>query len=160
MGNPGLHRGTSKNGYGVFADWVFASGETIMLFGGERFSRSQLPVPYDEGDDHFVQIGPDQYMGPSGQLDDFVNHSCDPNAGLVINRTDVILVAIRPIVEQEEITWDYSTTMDEDEWELACLCGSSNCRKTIRDFRHLAPELRKRYGNLGIVPSYLSRYVE
>jgi len=54
-------------------------------------------------------------MGPSGGVDDFFNHSCDPNAGLQIDGQKVWLVAIKNITQGEEITWDYSTTMDEDD---------------------------------------------
>jgi hypothetical protein len=104
--------------------------------------------------DHYVQIGPDRYLGPSGGADDYVNHSCDPNSGLKIRGTTVDLVAIRNIEPGEEITWDYSTTMDEDDWEMDCRCGAASCRKRIRDFKQLPVPVRERYIRLGIVPQY------
>lgn len=55
----------------------------------------------------------------------------------------------------EEITWDYSTTMDEDKWEMDCVCQSKNCRKRIKDFKYLPKEIQQKYIKLGIVPDYI-----
>ena len=94
-------------------------------------------MPYDEVEDHYVQIDRNLYMGPSGGADDFFNHSCNPNAGLKIKGRDVFIVAIKNILKGNEVAWDYSTTMDETDWEMTCACGSRNCRHRIRDFRFL-----------------------
>jgi len=96
-------------------------------------------------------------MGPSGEVDDFFNHSCDPNAGLKITVTKAVLIAIKDISPGQEITWDYSTTMDEDDWEINCNCGSNNCRGKIRDFKYLPPEIQQKYLTLDIVPEYIVR---
>ena len=58
-----------------------------------------------------------------------------------------------------EITWDYSTTMDEPGWELECRCGNQNgCRKQITSFQYLPKERQKYYIDLGIVPTYIQKY--
>lgn len=95
-------------------------------------------------------------MGPSGDTDDFFNHSCAPNAGLKIDGK-VFLIAIQNIANGDEITWDYSTTMDADDWEMDCNCGSKNCRGRIRDFKYIPQDTQKRYLDLGIVPEYISK---
>lgn len=79
--------------------------------------------------DRYIQVGEDKYLGPSGDFDDFINHSCDPNSGIQIKGKKVVLLAIKDIKQNEEITWDYSTTMDEDDWEMDCQCGCLKCRK-------------------------------
>ena len=84
-----------------------------------------------------------------------INHSCNPNSGLVFKKNKIMLTAIRTIRKYEEITWDYSTTMDEDEWEMDCLCGNKNCRKRIRDFKYLPRRIQQKYIKLGIVPKYI-----
>jgi len=147
----------SNNGYGVFANKNFSAGEVICEFHGQLYSREALPQPYDSVEDHYVQIGANLYMGPSGEVDDFFNHSCDPNAGLKITATKAVLVAIKDISPGQEITWDYSTTMDEDDWEMNCNCGSNNCRGKIRDFKYLPPEIQQKYLTLDIVPEYIAR---
>ena len=70
----------------------------------------------------------------------YVNHSCDPNCGLLISREKEILQlhALRPLREGEELSIDY----DSFEYEIhfmpeQCLCGSQNCRGRVRGFKHL-----------------------
>jgi len=147
--------GQSNNGKAAFANKDFKKGEEIIEFKGKLFTYEQLPTPYDEVEDHYVQIDKNLYIGPSSGVDDFFNHSCNPDSGLKIKGKRVILVAIKDIKKNEEITWDYSTTMDEDDWELDCTCGSKNCRKRIRDFKYLPGEIQQKYIKLGIVPKYI-----
>ena len=123
-----------------------ALGEHICMFSGVVFTA-------DEDEDvghHCMQVGQNLYMGPSGSFDDFVNHSCDPNAGLI----NFVLVAIRPITAGEQITWDYSTSVG-DSWSMDCACGASNCRRVIRKYKTLPVHTRQRYEALGIVPDWL-----
>lgn len=147
---------TSKCGDGVFATRTIQSGELIMQFRGPIIRRADMPYPYPKNDDHWVQVGEDEYMGPSGGPDDFVNHSCDPNAGLKLESSSVVLVAIKKIKKGEEVTWDYSTTMFNDDWIIECMCGSLICRGQIREFRYLSADLKKHYVDLGIVPKYVN----
>ena len=88
-----------------------------------------------------LQIGPDLYIGASGGLDDFINHSCEPNAGLRIEGTTVDLHAIRDIAAGEEILFDYSTTLDEDDFTMSCQCGAPSCRETIGDGKYLPEDV-------------------
>jgi SET domain-containing protein len=142
-----------KTGRGVFATETIAAGAVIMKYTGPLLTYAQTsPTTLA------LQIGPDLYIGESGQADDFVNHSCDPNAGMRIEGTDVQLVAIRSISPGEQIAFDYSTTMDEDDFEFDCLCGSQRCRGRITDFKHLPTELKKRYQQLNVVPIYNLKY--
>ena len=61
------------------------------------------------------------------------------------------LVAIRDIKSGEEITIDYSLTewsddedwAEYDNWTMACACGSTACRKTIREFCFLPEQMQK-----------------
>lgn len=141
-------------GKSVFANRDFKKGEKIIEFKGKLFTYDELPTPYDEVEDKYVQIGRKLYMGPSGGLDDFFNHSCRPNAGLKISGKKATLIAIQNIRKGEEIAWDYSTTMNEDEWALDCKCGSKGCRKRIKDFKYLPKRTQQKYIMLGIVPKY------
>lgn len=143
------------SGKGVFANKDFKEGEEIIEFKGELFTYEKLPDPYDKVEDHYIQIDLDLYMGPSGDFDDFFNHSCDPNSGLKINDRKAILIAIKDIKKGDEITWDYSTVILEGDWELSCMCKSKNCRKIISDFGYLPKEVQQRYIKLEIVPKYI-----
>lgn len=149
-----------KSGLGVVSDSLINEGETILKFGGKYYTYSELPAPYNSVDDHYMQINKDLYIGPSGEIDDYLNHSCDPNSAVKINGKDVLLFAIKKIEPGEEITWDYSTTMDEDDWELDCECGTSNCRKKIKDFKYLPSELQEKYFKLNSLPDYILESVK
>ena len=104
-------------------------------------------------------------MGPTGDMDDFMNHSCNPNAALIIPTEKqpilgvvfVNFVALSDIEVGDEITWDYSTTMYQDDWEIDCRCGSRNCRKRIREFRYLPADVQQKYILMGIVAAYILR---
>src|SRR5947199_2361447 len=101
----------SPTGRGVFATDPIAAGSLLLRFTGGLLSYAQT-TPQTLA----LQIGPDLYVGESGAADDCVNHSCDPNAGLRIDGTDVRLHALREIAAGEQVTFDYSTTMDEDDF--------------------------------------------
>jgi SET domain-containing protein len=113
-----LYKDSSRNGIGVFADAHIRTGEAVIVFQGQQVHGKDLPEPYIE--DKYVQIGPDLYIGPSGGLDDFVNHSCDPNCKLDCQTFE--LVAMRNIEAGEEITFDYCLTI-KDDWRIECHCG-------------------------------------
>lgn len=152
-------RETLDSQHGVFACRSFAKGEKILDFGGPLLDASNVP---DYGsspeDDRYVQIGAHAYLGPSGGVDDYVNHSCEPNAALVINNGTVALIAIINIRAGDEITFDYSTTMDGEGWTFNCTCGSRLCRRRIGDFRYLQSARQRHYIALGIVPDYNLRH--
>jgi len=155
-------RGTPDKGVGVFATRPFSLLEVVLRFDGPRLKRSQMPFHIPDEEDHYLQVGPDDYLGPSGKVDDFVNHSCSPNCGVVIiNDERPLLVALHPIRYGEELTFDYSTTStDTDTWALTCLCETSACRRVISGFAMLPRSVQERYIEMGIVPKYVIDHVE
>lgn len=130
-------RKSRQHGTGVFAEGAIAAGELILIFTGPRLTRAEV-----DPNDYHLQIGDDLYLGASGAADDYVNHSCDPNSGFV---DGLRLVALRAIAPGEEITWDYSTAIDEADFPgFKCQCGASNCRDSVRSFRDLDAATRER----------------
>jgi SET domain-containing protein len=141
------------HGRGVFTEEPIAAGTFIIPFTGPFLHyKDTTPETYA------LQIGPDLYVGASGNFDDYVNHSCEPNCGLKIDGTTVKLHAIRDIQPGEELFFDYSTTMDEDDFEMTCWCGKPSCRKTVRDAKHLPEETWQKYLKLGILPDYVRKH--
>ena len=130
-------RESPQHGRGVFADTFIAMGTPLLTFRGPLLARAQL----DPGDYH-LQIGEDLYLGPSGEADDFVNHSCEPNTGFA---DGLVLKALRDIAAHEEITWDYSCAIDEADFAgFPCACRSRSCRGVVRSFRYLEQPVRER----------------
>ena len=57
------------------------------------------------------------------------NHSCDPNG----RYENGVLVAVRPIAKDEEITFDYLVTpTPASPWDFKCECSAANCVGWIR----------------------------
>ncbi len=152
--------GDTHLGKSVFAARAFKKGDVITQFTGEILHKSQLPKSYRGERDRYMQIGSEHFIGPSGNADDLINHSCDPNAGLKFKDCDIWLVAIKDIAVGEEIVWDYSTTLFENAWKIRCDCRKESCRKVIGDFALLDEKLQKKYYRLGIVPPYIKNYMK
>jgi hypothetical protein len=144
-------------GKAVFAAAPFAEGDRLMSFTGRRFRADRIPSLMHGRSDRFVQVTPDHYMGPSGRIDDLVNHSCTPNAGLRFTEQGVFLVAIRDIAPGEEICWDYSTTLAESNWHMICQCKMPDCRRVIGNFSTLSPERQEWFRSRNLVAPYLRR---
>ncbi|GAA0329584.1 hypothetical protein GCM10009087_44730 [Sphingomonas oligophenolica] len=149
--------GETHLGKAVYAARGFAEGEQIIRFTGRRFRADRVPSLMRGASDRFVQVTRDHYMGPSGLIDDLINHSCAPNAGLRFTAGGVFLVAIRAIAPGEEIAWDYSTTLKESNWHMICQCRSTDCRRVIGNFETLAPERQEWFRARNLVAPYLRR---
>jgi SET domain-containing protein len=101
-----------------------------------------------------LQIGPETYLAEDPEnprLDDFINHSCDPNVGFVDGSTK--LFALRDIRPGEELFWDYRTSLNEEGWAVDCTCGTVHCRGRIQSYCDLPHEEKGRLR--GIALEYL-----
>jgi len=139
-------------GRGVFISRPFLPGEYVMTFTGHKTHIDQI-----SDFTHYLQIAPDVFISPSGNDDDFVNHSCDPNCALYFEGDALILRAIRPIEPGQELFFDYGTIMFSEPTTFQCTCGSPSCRGIIRNYYSLPEELKHKYRESNMVP-LLSRY--
>lgn len=141
-------------GRGVFAEKFIPKNTVILDFEGPIRTEKETLGRLDEN--HHLQIGPDLYLGPSGGVDDLVNHSCDPNCYLSISRHfPPRLISIREISPKEELTFDYSLSQ-LDPWDgFECKCNQPNCRRVIQHYATLPPAIKQRETTLGRVPYYL-----
>ena len=139
-------------GLGLFAGRDFGRNEEILRFSGAIISLDEVLAKGDKQCNP-LQVGDMEYMdiGAPGVL---ANHSCQPNAGIINDR---ILIALRPILADEEIRYDYSTTMQEEIWTMPCVCGSERCRGVVGDFNDLPEDLRAEYLRLGLVQGFIVR---
>lgn len=159
--NPKLEVRNSKiGGRGVFAKENIIRGTRLAIFGGKLMLIDEirnLPEPLQE---YTMQIEERFALGPpqnSTEPDetDFFNHSCEPNGGF---KGQMFLVAMRDIIKNEEITFDYAMVVSESVgsdfvFEMECKCGSSNCRKKITENDWKLPEIQKKY--YGFFSQYL-----
>jgi len=85
---------------------------------------------------------------------DYVNHSCQPNAGL---SGQIVLLALRDIAAGEEVCYDYATSDSCPYHEFECACGSPQCRGWVTGSDWKRPELWERYADY--VSPYLQRRI-
>lgn len=142
-------------GCGVFSNIDIPANTPIIEVTGDIHTKKTMPDPNHPA---WYQISPTLYIGPSGTYDDYINHSCDPNAYLRAFGKRAILYSLYLIKSGTEITFDYSTTSTEskDQWKMNCLCKSSKCRKVISGYQYLEPELKQKYESMGIIPLYIT----
>ena len=142
-----------KKGKGLFANKNFRKGEKILYWKGKTIETDDPSKFSPEIRDHWHPI--DQkgkkivYILPEEPWM-YMNHSCEPNAGIKNNRT---LVAMRLVKKGEEILIDYSTLFIEG-WEMDCKCGSKTCRKKILTFDKLSKKDKDR------LKDYVTTYVK
>ena len=135
---------TPNMGRGVFATTEIPQGTCLVVCQGWL-----APADALNDDWHAMQVGPDSWLCSAGDnLDDCINHSCDPNAGFVTG--EPILFALRDIAAGEQITWDYSTSISEPGWTLDCLCGAPGCRTVIRSWHELTDVERLRLTRIAL----------
>ena len=148
-----------KGGFGIYTTRPILKSNVIFKFRGPI---KQLKDISDTELDYNLQIGPDTYVGPSGDIDDYFNHSCDPNSFVSIGNQlgsgvgdEPFLLPLRDISVGEEIVFDYAVTCTEVGWQIECGCGSPMCRKIIGSFMRIPRRRRMYYLKLGIVPEYV-----
>lgn len=129
-------RPAGTKGRGLFAAEPIAAGQRILALMGTVMTTDLLDEEL-----FAMQIGPDSWLCSDGSsLDDFINHSCDANAGF--SKGSLELYALRDIAAGEEIGWDYSTSISESGWQLECYCGSVVCRGIVRPWPELSDAQR------------------
>lgn len=143
----------TKNGTGVFAKTNISADQMICEFKGDFFNSDTL----NKSNPYYLQIGKNLFLGPSGDYDDYINHSCSPNCKIRVVGKRAFLYSMKPISAGTEITFDYSTTSNEDDgvFAMKCNCGNFNCRKIIKGYQYLSEDIRSNYLKLDAIPPYL-----
>jgi hypothetical protein len=141
--SPKLEVRQSHTGCGIFAVQAIAPGELLTVWGGFIVNSAQLTGLSDEQRSHTMQVEEDLYaVSEAGDPTVYFNHSCDPNAGL---DGQIVLVALRKIVPDEEVCFDYAMCDGSPFDEFECHCGSTLCRKRVTGNDWQLPELWERY---------------
>ncbi len=151
-------RPTGKYGDGVFCTKKILKGETIRVFTGERMAEIPCDIMIAKGllnNDDVFQIQHEEYL----LLDDVsirFNHSCEPNAGF---KGESTLFALRDILQGEEITYDYSATVDPHNFTFTtmtnCMCGSAKCRKSLGNVLSIPKDILEYYKREGALQDYI-----
>ncbi len=144
------------NGNGIYSLEPILKGELAAVFGGVVYEWDAFIHLPDLERSLCLQVEDRHFLVPRPIGEgDYVNHSCNPNAGL---SGQIGLVAMRDIKIGEEVCFDYAMcdTLPYDEFN--CGCGSANCRTKVGGNDWQKPELQKRYA--GFFSPHVQRRID
>lgn len=147
-------RSSTVNGFGLFTKDKIHKDERIAVFGGTIGTKEDVfALSYDECVHNVVQIDTDLWLINTPEILDYLNHSCNPNVGFY---GQIMLVAMRDIQADEEITCDYAMVVSEfvGMKNFECLCGATDCRKIMSEDDWKKKDLQEKY------KGYFSAYLE
>lgn len=149
-------RPIGEKGWGSFAVEPVAAGETVAAFGGWVVTGATLAGLSADRQSRSIQVDSDLYLvsDETPEAGDMLNHSCEPNCGLL---GQIQLVAMRDIEAGEELSFDYAMCDASDYDEFRCLCGAPACRTVVTGSDWRDPELQERYA--GWFSPYLARRI-
>lgn len=136
------------DGFGMRIGENAKKGDIIAYITGEMKFKVNKGLKDTFSNPDWIGISKNQWIDPDKPYK-FLNHSCNPSAGV---KGKVTLVALRDMSEGEEITVDYSIIEGDPFWEMKCTCGEKNCRKIIRSTEFIPGKQFKKY--LPYVPTY------
>ena len=139
-------RASPIHGQGLFAKRSIAKGAIVAVKGGHVLTAPQWAALEPALGPADIQIAEDLFIAPvtAAERDGsmlYTNHSCDPNLAI---QGQIVLIAMRDIALDEELTIDWATT-DDGDYQMACRCGSPRCRGTVTAKDWMKPELHEKY---------------
>ena len=149
-------RPAGHKGWGSFATEPIPAGETVAAFGGWIVPRAVLESLGDDRQSRSIQVDTDLYLvsNDTPEPGDMLNHSCEPNCGLL---GQTLVVAMRDIAPGEELSFDYAMCDASDYDEFRCLCGEPTCREVVTGSDWRDPILQAKYA--GWFSPYLARRI-
>lgn len=149
-------RPAGEKGWGSYVVEPIQAGETVAAFGGSVVPMSVLQTFSDDRQSRSIQVDTDLYLvsGETPDAGDMLNHSCEPNCGLL---GQMLVVAMRDIEPGEELSFDYAMCDASDYDEFRCLCGEPTCREIVTGSDWRDPVLQAKYA--GWFSPYLARRI-
>jgi len=153
-------RDSPIDGKGVFTKEAIRKDTVVIKWGGIVLTHDEFyggkglahtNVGIDEG--IFLAEPADKEM----TVDDYMNHSCDPNLWLI---DEVTLVAKRDIEAGEELTIDYAIELSDISYAMKkpCNCGTARCRKQVTGLDWQLPIVQET--NRGHFSPFIQRRIE
>ena len=146
-----------KGGFGVKAKTPIRKDDLLAVWSGVIYTADELAELSAGEKSRTVEIEDGLYL-VSLVMDepaDFINHSCNPNAGM---RGQICIVAMRDIASGEEITMDYAMVDSGDYDAFPCACGEKDCREWIDGSGYKNPALWEKYA--GYFAPHIQRKID
>lgn len=145
-------RRSKIHGTGIFATKAFKKGEKISTITGEIKKKENKTKKDALANACWIGIDKNVWIKPVAPFR-YVNHSCNPSAGI---RGKITVVALRDLEEDDEVTIDYSISEADPRWYMNCKCAAPNCRKIIRGIQYLPLDIFDQY--MPYVPTYFKNF--
>lgn len=142
------------HGFGVFTRQPLKKGRFVAELRGSRVHYE--PTIYGQSNRYgdWIGIGKNTWIDPIDEFQ-YLNHSCNPSAGLKGTRK-LRLYALRDIAVGEEITIDYSTTEEDPDYCFETSePHSAFYRRFVGPIQSLSEETYSRY--LPFIPKYFQK---
>ena len=109
MSSRSFRIGRSLTGLGLFATKTIKRGAYIATYRGRRITTEESDRREARGARYMFEVNKRWVIdgSPRWNVARYINHSCRPNAKPVGRRGGIVIVALRRIEPDEEITYDY-----------------------------------------------------
>jgi|SRR5690348_11839642 len=133
------HRvGRSITGLGLFATKPIKRGAYIATYRGRRITTEQSNRREARGARYMFALNERWVIdgSPRWNVARYINHSCRPNAKPAGRNGGIVIVALRQIERDEEITYDYGREYLKSFFVYGgCRCAACRSKKARRRIR-------------------------
>lgn len=130
-----VRQNVSNGQNALFALRQYQPGEAIASFAAGTISAEPTYLT--------VQVAEGKHITLQPEFLQYINHSCEPN--VFFNTTTMELVALRPLIAEEELTFFYPSTEWKMDQPFQCYCGHNSCLGEIKGAAFLPKEALSRY---------------
>ena len=127
--------GRSRTGLGLFAVRPIKRGVYIATYRGRRVSAEEAERREARGASYMFELNKRVVIdgSPRWNVARYINHSCRPNAEPIGRNGGIVIVALRRIEPDEEITYDYGKEYyDYFLRNGGCRCAGCRVRAAAR----------------------------
>jgi uncharacterized protein len=135
MSSRSFRIGRSVAGLGLFATKPIKRGVHIAAYRGRRITTEEADRREARGARYQFELNKRWTIdgSPRWNLARYINHSCRPNAKPVGRRGGIVIVALRRIEPEEEITYDYGRDYVKRFLENGgCRCAACRRKRALR----------------------------
>ena len=131
---------SSLHGSGLFAYCNIKKGEQVIEYIGDKVTKKEGDKRADKqikkaeknkknGMVYVFELNKkyDIDGGVARNYARYINHSCDPNCEVEIIDNHIWIIAIKNIIKNNELSYNYGYSYDTDYYEHPCKCRSSKC---------------------------------
>jgi SET domain-containing protein len=138
MPSPFYRIGRSVTGLGLFATRPIKRGAYIATYRGRRITTAESDRREARGARYMFALNKRWVIdgSPRWNVARYINHACQPNAKPVGRRGGIVIVALRRIAPDEEITYDYGREyLKSFLTDTGCRCAACRDKQALRRMR-------------------------